>query len=104
MFTQHDCIKYSNEFVNKLKRKGLKIRHALLFGSYATNRQSKDSDIDIALAADEFTGIGYFDIGLIGKELIEYDNIQVKTYQTDYFEQGDPFINEIIKTGIKLIA
>ncbi len=28
--------------------------------------------------------------------------IETKTYPTDYFEKGDPFIDEIKKTGIEI--
>jgi hypothetical protein len=32
-----------------------------------------------------------------------YTRIEAITYPTDYFQEGDPFIEEIIKTGIKII-
>ena len=32
-----------------------------------------------------------------------YIRIETKTYPTDYFNQGDPFIEEIKKTGIKIM-
>ncbi len=102
MLTQQDSIEYSQRFINKLKSKGLNIKYAMLFGSYSTNNQHPDSDIDIALAADEFIGFGFLDIDFFAMELFEYDLIQVKTYNTKYFEKGDPFIDEINKTGISL--
>ena len=102
MLTQKDSIEYTQNFIAKLQSKGLKIKYAHLFGSYSKNNQHYDSDIDLALAADEFIGLGFIDIDLFSKELYEYDLIQVKTYNTEYFEKGDPFIDEIKKTGISL--
>jgi len=32
-----------------------------------------------------------------------YIRIEANTYPTDYFENRDPLINEIIKTGIKIV-
>jgi predicted nucleotidyltransferase len=102
MFTRQDSIIYSQKFIDKILSKGINLKYAKLFGSYASNHQHNDSDIDIALAADEFIGLGFIDIDLFVKELIEFDLIQVKTYNTEYFEIGDPFIDEIKRTGISL--
>jgi predicted nucleotidyltransferase len=73
-----------------------------LFGSYANNSQHEPSDIDVALVADEFTGVGFVDIKLIVKTLKNYIIIHPKTYHTEYFFNGDPFIDEIIKTGTEI--
>ena len=102
MFTQLDSIKYVNNFLERIKAKGLHIKHAFLYGSYSRGNPNKHSDIDLALVADEFTGFGFNDIKLIVRELAEFYIIQVKNYSTEYFEKGDPFINEILKTGIEM--
>jgi predicted nucleotidyltransferase len=73
-----------------------------LFGSYAKGTQTENSDIDVALVADEFTGIGFIDISLFVKALRKYIIIHPKTYSTEYFNKGDAFINEIVKTGIEI--
>ncbi len=83
---------------------GLKLDKVILFGSYAHNLQNDSSDIDVALVSDEFTGFGFEDRKLFSKINIkkEYIDIETKTYPTEYFEKGDPFIEEIMKTGIEI--
>ena len=98
------AINRSKEFVNELLSLRLNLRKAILFGSFVRNQQKEWSDIDIALIADEFIGFGYEDRKYFAKIIIRkpYSMIQTKTYPTAYFEKGDPFIEEIIKTGIVL--
>ncbi len=104
MVTQQAAIEEVKDLVKGIKGLGIHLRKAILFGSYARNEQRNWSDIDVALVADEFSGIGFDDIGLFGKALVHHIEIQPRTYPTDYFEQGDPFIEEIIRTGIEIEA
>jgi hypothetical protein len=96
------AIKLSKEFINELLTLPLKLKKAILFGSFAKNQQQEFSDIDIALIADEFIGFGYEDKKYFARIIIRkpFSMIQTKTYSPDYFETGDPFIEEILKTGI----
>ena len=100
--TKEEIIRYSQEFIHIVKSKGINLKYAYLFGSYAKNQQREHSDVDIALVADEFTGFGFIDIKLCAIELFDYDLIQVKTYNTEYFKKSDPFIEEIMKYAIPL--
>ena len=104
LIDRETAINRSKEFVNELLSLQLNLRKAILFGSFAKNQQKEWSDIDIALIADEFIGFGYEDRKYFAKINIQksYSMIQTKTYATAYFEKGDPFINEIIKTGVVL--
>ena len=104
LLDRETAIKRSKEFVNELLSLKLNLRKAILFGSFVRKQQKEWSDIDIALIADEFSGFGYEDRKYFAKINIRkpYSMIQTKTYATAYFEQGDPFIEEIIKTGIVL--
>ena len=98
------AITRAKEFVDELLALKLNLRKAILFGSFVSNRQKEWSDIDLALIADEFIGFGYEDKKYFAKINIRtpYSMIQTKTYATAYFEKGDPFIEEIIKTGVVL--
>ena len=81
-----------------------KIEAIILFGSYAKGTQHKDSDIDIAIVTDDFQN------DIIDEELklmrlrrkidkrIEPHLINID----DYRKASTPFIQEIIKTGIKV--
>ena len=64
MLTQQDCIRDVADFARKVKQKGIHLRKAILYGSYTRNQQREHSDIDVALVADEFVGLGFEDIKL----------------------------------------
>ncbi len=98
------AIKRSREFINELLSLKLNLRKAILFGSFVRDQQKEWSDIDLALIADEFIGFGYEDKKYFARINVRtpYSMIQTKTYATADFEKGDPFIDEIIKTGILL--
>jgi predicted nucleotidyltransferase len=102
MFTKEIAIKKATDFAKELITSGIHLKKVILFGSYANNNQHEWSDIDVALVADEFTGFGFEDRKHFSKINIKKDylDIETKTYPTSYFEQSDPFIEEIIKTGI----
>ena len=102
MVTQQAAIREAKNFIKDLKNKGILLKNALLFGSFANKRQHKHSDIDLALVADEFIGVGPVDIKLFVEILRNYKLIHAKTYSSQEFEEGDPFIEEIKKTGIEL--
>jgi len=104
MLTKRTAIERVKEFAGEVKASGLHVRKVFLYGSYAMNRQHKWSDIDVALVADEFTGIGFDDSAYFARinNKKPYISIEVKTFPPDYFKKGDPFIDEIIKTGIEI--
>ena len=104
MLDRKVAIEKVDNFIKEIKLSGLNIKKAILFGSFAKGDQREYSDIDVALAADEFIGFGFIDRDYFAEINIkdEYMLIETKTYPTDYFEKGDPFIDEIKKTGIEI--
>lgn len=101
MLTRESAISLVKDFANEIKLTGIHLRKVILYGSYASNRQNEWSDIDVALVADEFTGAVILDLDYFIKIKIKktYTIIQPQTFSTAYFNQGDPFINEIKQTG-----
>ncbi len=105
MVTQQSAINIATEFVEAIRNKGFNLKKAILFGSFIRNEQREWSDIDLALVADEFTGVGYFDSRFFVDIKVsdkKYTPIETHTFPAEYFETGDPFIEEIKKTGIEL--
>lgn len=104
MLTRDFAISIVTEFIQKLQNEGIDIQKAILFGSYAVNGQNEWSDIDLALVSDSFTGFGYEDKRSFAKINCQkpYSIIHTKTFQTNYFDKGDPFIDQIKKMGIVL--
>jgi len=102
--TKRAAIKTVKEFVSSLSDAGIEIEKAILFGSYAAGRQKEWSDIDLALVSRKFSGIRFRDSQLFSRLLIHYPFyfIQAQTYPPGYFQKGDPFIDEIKRTGIEI--
>ena len=105
MLTQDAAIETARNYARDIQNEGITLHSAILFGSYARGTQHECSDIDVALVADEFTGWVYDDHVKFKSLLVKkpYIMIETKTYSTKYFLEGDPFIEEIKKTGIKII-
>lgn len=104
MLTRETVLEIVKLFAKELICNGIKLEKAILFGSYSTDNQNENSDIDVALVSDMFSGFGYEDRKLFSKIIIkrEFVDIDTRTYPTDYFWSGDPFIEEIKRTGIEI--
>lgn len=104
MFTKRTAIKLVRDFAREVKNENIHLRKVFLFGSYAKNKQRRWSDIDVVLVADEFENFGFEDKQYFISVLIRkpYYIIQPQTFSTSYFKKGDPFIDEIKRTGIEI--
>lgn len=89
------------KYIEEISKK-FEIEAVYLFGSYAKGTNSEDSDIDVAvvLKSDENT----FDIMLDLMMLTQDIDLRIEPHpiKTEDFENGNPFIHEIIETGIKV--
>ena len=76
----------------------------ILFGSYAKGTEREDSDIDIAVVTDDIEN-DVFDEEvklMILRRGIDYRIEPHIIRIQDYKEKNDPFIQEVIDTGIKV--
>ena len=105
MLTKNGAIKRVRNYAKEINENGVSLRKVILFGSFAKGLQHKWSDIDVALVADDFSGVGFLDRQRFSGVGIKkpYIRIEPQTYQTDYFNDGDAFIEEIKNTGIEII-
>lgn len=94
----------------KLISDKIKIDGIYLFGSFAKGCPHEYSDIDIAVLSPEFEGIGFIDNSKISRIIIHetypdlpYVDFEIHPYKTEEFTQDDPFVAEILRTGIKII-
>lgn len=101
MLTQETVINTVRNYAREIEEQDVSLREVILYGSFAKGTQHEWSDIDVALVADEFKGLPD-DLDLFPRIGIKkpYIRIESKTYPTDYFRKGDPFILEIQKEGI----
>ena len=104
MFTKENLIKYIADYIAECTKLGVHIKRVILFGSYARNTPHKWSDIDLALVSDDFTGWPLNDRDKVSKADIKFVDIESHLFNTVYFEEGAPFIEEIIKTGKEIMV
>jgi hypothetical protein len=60
------------------------------------------SDIDVALVSEQFTGNPISDWHMLSPISIKFTDVEPHPFSTRYFEKGDPFIDEIKKTGLNI--
>ena len=88
----------------ELVKKKLNVHSAYLYGSYAKGTYTEDSDIDIAIVADEFSGDKVKDILTLMKIRREIDNrIEPHPFRSDDFDVSNPFVKDIMSNGIRIM-
>lgn len=92
-----------NNFIINLEKDNVQFDKMYLFGSYAKNQANKNSDIDLAIVSSKFSGNPILDNELIFNAKINASyELETHTFKSDEFDDSDPFVKEIIKTGILL--
>ncbi len=88
----------------------IKVDGIYLFGSYAKGNPREESDIDIAILSEDFEGVRLNDRSMISKIIIRetfpnlvFTDIEIHPYKTEDFTKDDPFVAEILRTGIRII-
>ncbi len=103
MYSQENIENIVSKFF-ALASKGIKINSIYLFGSYAKGNEREESDIDLAIVSDEFEGSRFDDSRRLSKYVIETSSdLEVHPFKTSDFNEGNPFVKEILKTGIRLV-
>ena len=93
-----------DRYIVALRKNNVPIHQAILFGSYACGNYKEWSDIDIALVSDIFQGKRFEDRGKIRKiNLSVSSSLEVLPYRPDDFTPDDPFVKEIMETGVKIV-
>ena len=102
MFTQQAALEQVRAFAEELRKLDIPLRQVILFGSYARNEQREESDIDVALVADDFTGAGFLDVRRFASVLARYPYFYIEphTFTTEQFTDWNPLVKEIRRTGI----
>ena len=89
------------EYIQEIS-KYYKVQEVYLFGSYAKGTNNEDSDIDVAIIIN--SNENTFDLLV---ELVMYtENIDLRIephpIKGKDFEEGNPFVQEILETGLKV--
>jgi uncharacterized protein len=89
-------------FVRLVENNNIPVSKAILFGSYAKDQHTKESDIDVCLVSDAFRGWGIeqeISLSILASQIdhrIEAIAITSAKYNKDVLS---PLIHEIKKTG-----
>ena len=96
-----------SEAINKVKQyKSLLSEHIMfekvyIYGSYATDNQHDDSDIDVAIVVDQILGEYFSTVPLLWRLRRQVDDrIEPILIQKENDKSG--FLSEIIKSGIEI--
>ena len=93
-----------DSYLQALSRNDIPIKEAILFGSYAGGNYQEWSDIDIALVSDIFEGNRIDDKDKIRKITLSVSSeIEVIPFSPNDFNLQNPFVKEILTTGIRLV-
>lgn len=101
--TREKIEEIAREF-GKLVQKELDVKNIYLYGSYVRGTYSEDSDIDVAVIGDDFTGDPIEDTMALMRIRRKIDNrIEPRPFRTSDFNVTNPLSKEIIETGIMII-
>jgi len=92
------------KYITILQENGIGVWRLYLFGSYAKDRFTPDSDIDLAifLNTDNFDGF-LEDVKLMHLRRKVDLRIEPHSFARSDYDETNPFIKEIITTGIRII-
>ena len=93
------ALRYANNI-----REHVQLRRLYVYGSYAKGTFTAESDIDIAVVADGFSGDIIEDRWMLMKLRRTVDNrIEPHPFSTKDFNESDPMAKEVMETGIRII-
>lgn len=98
---KREAIKTAQQYANNVSAK-YPLTRALLFGSYAKNVPHVDSDIDIAVILKDVNNLFDTQIELMQMRQINNLLIEPHAFRENDFDTDDPFVYEILQTGINL--
>ena len=92
------------EYLVILKQNNIDIWRVYLYGSYATNRFTDKSDIDLAIFLNKDTIDGFQEDAQLMKLRRKVDlRIEPHSFARVDFHEPDPFIKEIIVKGKRVV-
>ena len=94
-------IEIVKRYIEELRKHNIPVREAILFGSYVKGTIKEESDIDVAVVSEAFTGDRFEDRRKIVPLRRKIDNrIEPMPFNPEIFSQGGILIDEIKKTGV----
>ncbi len=102
--TTDTVIELIKKYIQELQKGGIPVQEAFVFGSYAKGTPREESDIDVALISTAFSGDRFEDRRRIVPLRRKIDNrIEPIPFRPEDFYNGGSFVDEIKKTGRRII-
>jgi len=96
-------IEIVKRYIEELRKHNIPVREAILFGSYVRGSIKEESDIDVAVVSEAFTGDRFEDRRKIVPLRRKIDNrIEPMPFNLEIFSRGSILIDEIKKTGVRI--
>jgi predicted nucleotidyltransferase len=94
------------KYLDLIKEQFTDIEKVYLFGSYAKGKSTEDSDIDVALIFSNLDDSKRFEIQVQLMMLAAQIDSRIEPHPISHadFDSGNPFVIEIKKTGIEIVA
>jgi len=103
-FYDMETIKQIASQFAELVKSEMNIKSVYLYGSVVKGANTEDSDIDIAVVGDDFSGDLIEDTFKLMKIRRKVDNrIEPHPFKSTEFDKANPFVAEILATGIKIM-
>lgn len=100
-FREDATIEIVKKYIEELGKRQIYISEAILFGSHAKGVAEPESDIDVALISEAFTGDRFEDRRKIVPLRRKVDNrIEPIPFRPEDFNNGGTLAEEIKRTGI----
>jgi len=98
---KNDAITLSRNYLAKVRKSGVNVLDAWLFGSYAKGNHREDSDIDLAFVLPDSSMSFDTDVKLMALRQGNETLIETHTYSRNDFKQKLPIVSQIKKYGVK---
>ncbi|MDD5090502.1 MAG: nucleotidyltransferase domain-containing protein [Candidatus Wallbacteria bacterium] len=91
-------------YLETLEQNRIRIKTAVLFGSYAKGTYDQWSDIDLAIVSDDFEGNRFNDVERLRPFKKEIDwSISPMPFTAADFDESNVFVREIIRSGVRIV-
>jgi predicted nucleotidyltransferase len=102
--SKESIIRDVRRYIAELRKNGIPVQRAMLFGSWARGAGREESDVDVALISNVFTGDRFQDRRKIIPLRRKINNrIEPMPFDPRTFDGGGNLVDEIIKHGEEII-
>jgi uncharacterized protein len=99
-------LEIADRFHKEIVIRGIRPNKIILYGSYAQGKNTEDSDIDIIVVSDDFTGKDYWErIDILTDAIYEiFAPIEASAFTEDEWKDGNSLIADFAQNGEVLFA